>query len=430
MVDLHPFHGFTFNKSKTEDLSSVISPPYDVISKELKENLKKFNAHNIVNLILPDATGPLNKYENASYLLNKWVDENILVKDNRKNLYLFEEQYIQDSRLKSIKGIIGLIKIEEYESKILLRHEKTLSKPREDRLELLRNCRTNFGLIYTLFDDDKKIVHALINANIKNSPDVSLKPLYDEKLSFNIWNISDDTEIDKISKYMLDKCILIADGHHRYETSRLYMHEVDSTGPDSPEKYVLVLLMDINQEHIDLMPTHRLIKFKKHIDSNKIKALLKNDFEIIYAEKNDCLHPDAMHNFMLEEQKKGKKSFMFCTKDSEIFFARLKKDISEIYNTDNKIDYLYENLDINILHKLILEDILKDHEISEISFTHDSMQVLEKVRKGSDFDMGVIINAPDKNDLMTLSLNGKLMPQKSTYFYPKPCTGLLMYRFD
>jgi uncharacterized protein (DUF1015 family) len=430
MVDLHPFHGFTFNTSKIDDLSSVISPPYDVISNELKENLKKFNAHNIVNLILPDASGPLNKYENASHLLNKWVDENILVKEKRKNLYIFEEQYIQDNQLKSIIGIIGLIKIEDYESKILLRHEKTLSKPREDRLELLRNCRTNFGLIYTLFDDDKRLIDTCINENIINPPDVSLKPLYDKNLSFNIWNISDEIEIANISKYMLDKHVLIADGHHRYETSRLYMHEKASSDPDAPEKYVLVLLMDINQEHINLMPTHRLIKFKKQIDSDRVKELLKNDFEIIYAEKSDCLDLDMLHTLMLEEQKKGKKSFMICTRDNEIFIARLKKDIAEIYNTDNRIDYLYENLDINILHKFILEDILKDHEILEISFTHEDMQVLEKVRKGSDFDMGVIVNAPDKNDLMTLSLNGKLMPQKSTYFYPKPCTGLLMYRFD
>ncbi len=430
MVDLCPLNGLKFNKSKVNDLASVISPPYDIISDGLKEKLKKFNDFNIVNLILPDASGSLDPYENASSILDKWMDEKILIKDEKKNIYIFEEKYMQDNMLKSIIGIIGLIKIEDYESKIVLRHEKTLAKPREDRLNLLRKCKTNFGLIYTLYHDDKNIVNNLIDTNIKKTPDISLKPRYDESLIFNVWKFSDEDEINRLTNYMKDKKILIADGHHRYETSRLYRLEKAADRVDSAENYVLVLLMDINQKNIELLPTHRLIKFKEDIDSRIMKNILKKDFEIIDLENNSDASPNQLSKFMLEEQKKGKKSFMLCTKNNEIFLVRLKKDISKIYNTKNIVDSIYENLDVNILHKLIFEDNLRDYEIQDISFTHEISQILEKVREGNDFDIGVLLNAPDKNEVMTLSLNEKLMPQKSTYFYPKPCTGLLMYKFE
>jgi uncharacterized protein (DUF1015 family) len=429
MVDLYAFNALRYNPSKINDLSLVISPPYDIINSDLRENLKEYSDLNIVNLILPDGSGQLDKYQNASRILNKWMDDKILLKDDEKKIYIFEEKYIHDGKLKNIIGLISLIKIEQYSSKIVLRHEKTLSKPRQDRFELLKNCRTNFGLIYTLYDDDKAVIADVISKKIKERPETSLTPRYDESLSFNVWSISNNAEIDKVRIHMKDKSVLIADGHHRYETSRLYMDESTSTDDCSPEKYVLVLLMDINQKNIELLPTHRLIRFKKSFSAEAIRRSLKEKFDITNFKKDCYPSSQAIKELMQKELKKTNKSFVFCTKSEDLFIATLKKEFLPSHNK-NRADHIYENMDVNILHRLILEDCLKDHQIKDISFTHEISQVLKKVSILKEPDMGVIINAPDKNDVLELSLSGKLMPQKSTYFYPKPCTGLLMYKFD
>jgi len=289
MVDVKPFAGLQFNNKKVSDISGVIAPPYDVISAQLRETLKSTSSFNIVNLTLPEDNPPSDKYNVAKNMLQKWIDDNILIFDEKNCFYLLEEQFTENGKIKSFTGFIGLLKVEEYGKGKVLRHEKTLSKPKEDRLKLLTACRTNFEFIYTIYNDSNNAFVQLIDNIKKVDPLIDTGAAYDKTLKFKLWKISDESIIAEIVDKMKAKTLLIADGHHRYETSRLYRQQIlennspsqDAATGSLPEDFVLCLFVSSGQEDIAIHPTHRLIKFNKELSPAELKEKMEKYFDII-----------------------------------------------------------------------------------------------------------------------------------------------------
>jgi len=429
MVNILPFKGLFYNQERISEISSTVSPPYDVISPELKSKLKKSNPYNIVNLILPDEENNKDKYLAARDTLEKWLKEDILKKDRKKCFYLMEESFIDKNKQKSIIGLVGLTKIESYKKGSILRHEKTLMKPKQDRLNLLKNCRTNFGLIYTLYNDSGNNVYNVLKKESSKKPFIDIVAEYDSTLKFKLWKINNKKTIDNIIKLMKEKTLLIADGHHRYETSRIYREEVrgkDKSKYCIPEDYILTLYVSSNQKNISIHPTHRIIKFKNYPGFKKILEKISDSF---YIESIDTPSCDLIKKKILNSKLESKKSFCFYFNKNNVYFLTLKSNIKNIYPEAANLDLEYENLDVNILHKLLLGKLLSEYDIENIQFIH-SVEEVFKVVNNKQFDIGIILNSPDIEDLEKLSTHGKIMPQKSTYFYPKPCTGLVMYKFD
>ncbi|MCE5329452.1 DUF1015 domain-containing protein [bacterium] len=462
MVDIYPFKAMLFKNDDSGNISELVSPPYDIISPEQKQQLKKINKNNIVNLILPDEDNGFDKYTSAEKKLNEWIKSGILAFDEKECFYIFEESFIENGKWKSFNAFIGLNKIEEYESQKVLRHEYTLSKPKEDRLNLLRKAKTNFGLIYTLYDDKEKKVQEILNVCMTREPLYDFNPEYDADLRFKIWKIDDTAKMNLIVDYMKEKNILIADGHHRYETSKIFMHEVKGLRKQNiikskklklnsinkeifPEDAVLTLFVNFNQENIKILPTYRMIKFENFTDANDIKMRLKkyfkiNDYTDIFHEdiSKELQHDNAVKsnflnnitNYMNDSKTRGIHSFCFIFADKSIVFADLNKKLTDIYGSLSKEDEVFENLDVRILHRLVIEDLLSQLKVGQIDYTHSIDELAGKIHGAVNYDMGIILNAPDINDVEFLSFNGKVMPQKSTYFYPKPCSGLLMFKMD
>ena len=423
MVDILPLTGLIYNPEKISKYSEVLAPPYDIISNSLKEDLKKHNPYNIIALTLPDETSSKNKYENAKTILAEWIKEEILEYDFKKCFYLFEEIFMENESQKSFKGFIGLLKVEEYGAGKVLRHEKTLSKPKEDRLALLKACRANLEFIYTIYNDNDESISTTLNHDFKVQPDISTGVDYDSSLHFKFWKISSEDIIEKIKDMMKSKTLLIADGHHRYETSRLYKEH----------KYILSLFVSGSQKDILIHPTHRAIKFNNTVKPEEIIKKIKKYFIV------EEIKPEItfIRDKMLESFSMQKKSLCIYFKNKGCYFITLKTDLKRLYKELNivkehfSIDYEY--LDVNILHKLIIEIILADFEVKEINFVHSIEEVLELIEKNdvnSDFDAGFILNAPTIETVEKLSYADQIMPQKSTYFYPKPCSGLIIYKFD
>ncbi|MCL5770992.1 MAG: DUF1015 domain-containing protein [Actinobacteria bacterium] len=481
MVEIIPFKALRFNTLKNEEISNLVSPPYDIISPTQKENLKTFSENNIIRLILPEDNDNINKYESAKNILTSWIDNNILTIENEEALYIFEEGFLDNGEWKNFTAFIGLTKIEEYESSKILRHEYTLSKPKEDRLNLLKATNTNFGLIYTLYNDQNRKVQKILNKYKLEKPFYDFIPKYSHELRFKVWKIINITDINEIIQLMKDKNLLIADGHHRYETSRLFKHEIKAKREKDknnfkktfikstqsyifPEDYVLTMYVNFNQENIKILPTHRLIKFEKNINLENIKKGLSNFFNIDnycdlfndklnnelfnYKDKNSLKNFDLterikdkiilnISTFMKKSKEDSKKCFCFYSKgpdyskDPDIFFCTLKKEINCIYTNLNENELEFEKLDVRILHKLIIENYLDKYKIKNIDYTHSLSDIVDKISiKTGEYDLGIILNAPEIKDVESLSLKGKVMPQKSTYFYPKPCSGLIMYKID
>ncbi|MCL5070799.1 MAG: DUF1015 domain-containing protein, partial [Actinobacteria bacterium] len=415
MVDILPLNGLIYNPEKISKYSEVLAPPYDIISSSLKEDLKKQSPYNIVALTLPDETSTMNKYENSKATFSRWIKEEILKYDLKKCFYLFEETFIENGITKSFKGFIGLLKVEEYGAGKVLRHEKTLSKPKEDRLALLKVCRANLEFIYTIYNDDDSSMAATLNNSFKDKPNISTVVKYDSSLHFRFWKISETDIIEKIKNIMKSKTLLIADGHHRYETSRLYKEN----------KYILALFVSGNQKNILIHPTHRIIKF---INAVKPEEIIRKIEKYFVVEK---IKPDIadIKNKMIKSSSTQKKSLCIYFKNKDCYFITLEADLKRLYKKLNIIKEHfstdYEYLDVNILHRLIIEIILADSAVKEINFVHSIEEVLKLIDKNdvnSDFDAGFILNAPTIETVEKLSYTGQIMPQKSTYFYPKPCS--------
>ncbi len=433
MVDILPFNGLIYNPEKISKYSEVLAPPYDIISSILKEDLKKYNLFNIVSLTLPDETSSKDKYENAKSTLTDWIKKEILKYDYKKCFYLFEETFIENGSRKSFKGFVGLLKVEEYGAGKVLRHEKTLSKPKEDRLALLKACRANLEFIYTIYNDDDEKIGATLNRGFEEKCDISTNVQYDSSLHFKFWKISDEDIVKKIKDMMKSKTLLIADGHHRYETSRLYKEQIGAKNSGNPEEYVLALFVSGNQKDILIHPTHRVIKFNNSLKPEEVIKKIKRYFYVEEIEADTAQIKDKM----LESFSKQKKSFCLYFKNKSCYFITLKADLKKLYKelkiADENFSTDYEYLDVNILHKLIIENVLADFTVKEIRFIHSIEEVLELIEKddtGNDFDAGFILNAPTIETVEKLSYAGQIMPQKSTYFYPKPCSGLVIYKFD
>jgi uncharacterized protein (DUF1015 family) len=446
MVDILPFNGLRFDLHLTGELSKIIAPPYDIISPLQKQQLKDQSPYNIVNLTLPDDSNDKSRYENAKTTLQDFIKKGILKEDPEKCLYVFEEFFVDDDgKQKSFTGLLGLLKIEDYGAGKVLRHEKTLSKPKEDRLNLLKACKTNFEFIYTLYNDSDSGICNILDNEKKKEPLIITNAAYEPLLKFKFWKISDKKIVSTIISAMKSKTLLIADGHHRYETSRLYRETIPVKAPAftgneaeeedmsiRPQDYILSLFVSANQKDISIHPTHRLVKFDVKISPEEMLEKIGKYFtlEIIPPEIQDISKkmsscPDA-----------SSKCMCIVFDSQTCYFAVLKTGIESVYKDLNispeKFSEEFENLDVNILHKLLLSVLLKDHEIKDIKFIHTISEILELLGNKTpqtDFDAGFILNAPSIETVEKLSNNGLIMPQKSTYFYPKPCSGLVMYAF-
>ena len=437
MVEIAPLKGLVYNLKKIKDISRALAPPYDIISEAQRRILEKQDSYNIVHLTLPRESTGKTKYENSGMMLKRWIDDGALVYEKNRCFYMFEEEFIENEEKKHFTGFIGLLKVEEYAAGKVLRHEMTLPKPKEDRLNLLKATRSNLEFIYTLYNDADKKIADMLDDFLKNPPLLSTPVIYDSSLFFRIWKIDEEEILNKIVQSMKNKSLLIADGHHRYETSRMYKETLDKKlKNEDPENYILALFVSSTQKDILIHPTHRLVRFSEPAKPEDILKRLKGYF---YVEKMNEVSEEKIENKMKETIGDRYKRFCLYFGPNDCFSITLKDSLENIYEEKGSeiamFDGDFEYLDVNILHRLILQLLLNQFGIDDIKFVHTITEVIGGIdetnesdnRKGSD--VGFILNSPSISTVEKLSYEGKIMPQKSTYFYPKPCSGLVIYKF-
>ena len=428
MVDISPFRGLLYNKEKTGDLSTVISPPYDVVSGKLKKKLSGSNQYNITNLILPEGDEE-RKYSNTKDLLNNWIDEGVLEFDEDQSYYILEIGFCIGGKAKKIIGFIGLTKIELYSKNIVQRHEKTLSGPRKDRYSLLKNCRTNFGLIYTIYRDGQRLISGILQSYKNTEPFADIIPYYDQDLSLRLWKVTDKKDLGVITDAMRNKKILIADGHHRYETSLMYRDEFQASASNTgyaaghcPEDFTLTLFMESSQTDIKIYPTYRTIKFKDFTD---FEIFLQNSSTCFNTAITDIKSAADITGFLDDLRNRSVKGFIFYTGENRFYSLTAGTGEKQFKNCG----FSGKELDVSILHNIMISRLESLYGKSKVTFNHDFDHVIENVKNG-DADLGIFLNAPTISEMEEICNSGKLMPQKSTFFWPKPATGLVMYKFD
>ena len=391
MAKVKAFRGLRYNQEEIKKISNVIAPPYDVINSEQQKELMNSSQYNVVHIDFNDGKGD-EKYKISMNTLNHWIENNILALDNKESLYPYLQEFEYKGKEYKRIGLIGLVKIHEFKDKIILPHEETFSGPKEDRLKLLRACKTNLSPIFGVYDNNDKKIDNILNEFLESNQPIIVARSSDGILN-KIWQISDSEIINKIEENFNDKEILIADGHHRYETSLNYMNEVKT----KESEYAMFYLSGTNQDGLLINPTHRILQ-----NVNGIKDIIKsisNNFIV------------SEHSDEIIEDKLGPNEFFIISESEKV------KLLCQIKDSDEKRFY---SMSVYAVQDLIIDKFKNNYD--ELDF----FKSLEDAKSSiSENSLGIILPKFVPDDIMKVVLNDDKMPQKSTYFYPKVTTGVL-----
>lgn len=422
--NIKPFRGLRYSSKAGEDIVSLLAPPYDVISTDLQNELLKKNSYNIVRLILgkkyDSDSDKNNRYTRASWLLKRWMSTRILQRDEKEAFYVYSQSYTTEGQTKTRVGFIARKKLEEYGSSVVP-HEDTLSDPKTDRLNLIRACECNFSQIFGLYTDKEKTIDAILNEIIKNAPDTDATT--DDGVQHRLWVVSGSDYIKKLTEAMEGKSILIADGHHRYESALQYYKEASEKG-EAPEdvKYVMMYLTNSESEGFTILPTHRLVYNLQDLNPNKFLKKVSRYFEVEDIPSSDSHRNDEAEKVIQQKLSMAKApSFGLYSGEGKYHFLK--------YTASVKGGPL-EKLDVVILQNKILTGPLgiKSSELASetnVNYSQNINETAEKVDSG-DFQLAFFLNATPVEHMWEVTKAGRKMPQKSTYFYPKLISGFVI----
>ena len=412
MATIKPFKATRYNPKKIKDIAQVIAPPYDVISKDAQLSFHRKSHYNIVRLILSKQSRRgdkrNNRYKRAAATLQKWLKQKILISDETHGIYLYRQKYLHKNKRFVRSAFFARVKIENLAKKILP-HERTYRKPKTDRLKLLKATKANLSPVFGLYGDPDNRVFSYLKPYIKTKPliDISDK----EGMEHRLWYVKDKNIIDKVIKEIKRKKIYIADGHHRYEAGRLY--SLANPAANS----IMMCLVSIEDKGLIILPTHRVIDAPR-FNLEKEREKLDKYFLIKELPLNKKKLAAAM-------SKEGKEMPAFGLYYAGRFFILKLKD----KKTANRfIKKGLPVLDVTILHKLILESILKlDIGEDKIIYTADEEEPIKLTEAGKR-RIAFFLNPVKIAHLEKMALKGEKMPHKSTYFYPKLPSGLVLNR--
>jgi uncharacterized protein (DUF1015 family) len=414
MAEVVPFKGVLYNIPSLPGVSGgdLLAPPYDIITPEHKDELYKKSPYNIVRVDFGKEfsgdNGGTNKYLRARAFLEAWLKEGVLVRGERPGFYSYEISYTINRKETKLRGFLGLVRLEELGKGNIHPHECTHSKPKKDRLEIMRACEANISPIFSLYSSREKTASSIILEVSRQAPYLEARD--ENGCIHKLWQLTDSDAVESIRKEMSDKPIFIADGHHRYETAIEYQKEMRAKeraghGP-KPYDYVMMFLANMQDEGLTILPTHRLVR---KIPPDFLE-MLSNYFEI--AKIDDDLNVSraiASEDHVLGFYKGGE----------ELYRLRYKGvDLSDV-------NPVLASLDVSILHELILRKLL--HE-SEIAYDMDIGKCLKLVREKT-YDAAFFLNPTRVEDVERIALASLRMPPKSTFFYPKLMTGIVLNIF-
>jgi len=386
-------------------LGHLVTQPYDKISPEMQARYLALSPFNLVRLILGERfesdTDAHNVYTRASGFLNDWIDRGTLVRDSEPSLFAYFQDFtVPDTgeRL-SRHGFIGLGAVEDYSAGVVYRHEQTLSGPKKDRLELLRHTHAHFGQIFMLYADPARQVDRLLDGSAQTKPTAEVTDEYGAQ--HRIWKIADPEKIQAIQSFMADKKLLIADGHHRYETALAFRNE----NPQLPgASRVMMTFVNMHSPGLKILATHRLVSGLSNFDP---AAFLRQANETFTVEPATELHdiPAGTIGAAIKDK---------------LHLLRLKKPV--------------DKLDVPILHEMILRDILGITEEAvraekNLRYVRGLDKAIDAARRG-EAQIAFLLRPTPIEDVARISFSGGVMPQKSTDFYPKLLSGLTIYKVD
>jgi uncharacterized protein (DUF1015 family) len=420
MADVQAFRALRYDLGVVGSLQSVIAPPYDVIDPEQRAALAARSSHNVVNIDLPEAPLGGDAYEEAARLFDLWKRQGAIVRDATPALWALQQDYTgPDGRQLTRRGIFARVRVEEYGPGKIRPHERTHPGPKEDRLRLTRATKANLSPIFSLYDDPANAAWGALEPHLGGDP---WGTATDADGTLNqLWRIDDGAAIARVKMALGDTELLIADGHHRYETARVYAEEI---GGEGDHRYVLMCLVALQDPGLTIFPTHRLLnKVKDPEIQERLGTYLREHFDVTPIEASELRPPDEPDGpptplTMGYLDSFHQQPYRLVLKDQALADAALA-DYPEPYR----------HLDTAVLEALILEGVLgmTEDDISHLDglgYSRTDEEALELVQS-KEYDCAFFLRGSPVRQVQEIAAAGVNMPPKSTFFYPKVPTGLM-----
>ena len=431
MATISPFRALRYARERVA-ASRVVTQPYDKITPEMQERYYEASPYNLVRIILGkrqpgDGEGD-NVYTRAAASFQTWRQAGILCPDPEPSLYAYSQSFtVPGTRTRAERrGFIGLGRIEEYSGGIVFRHEQTLAKPKADRLDLLRATRAHFGQIFMLYCGSGEVDVLLASSS---APDIEVTDEY--SVLHRVWKVCDPAIIRQVQEYMHGQKLIIADGHHRYETALAYRNERRAavTNPAAaPYDFVMMTFVDMNRPGLVILPTHRIVFGLPSFSSAQFQADARRFFNV---EEADAGIDAARGIAILREAGHAGTALLAVTADRAFLMHTPKERGTSRFAG---FSLRQQALDVVQLHKGLLEGVLKISEEAvrnqqNVSYCREAEDGLAQVRSGQA-QIALLMNPVRMEQVRDIAFAGEVLPQKSTDFYPKLLSGLTIYALE
>lgn len=435
MAKIFPFQAFRYDPARVA-LQRVVTQPYDKITPAMQTRYYDASPYNLVRIILgkrdPGDSDGNNVYTRAARDFSEWRRQGILRHDAQPSLYAYSQEFTAPGetggRRHERRGFIALGQIEDYSAGVVFRHEQTLSKPKADRLELLRATRAHFGQIFMLYNDPARALEVTLFPPGK--PEICVTDEYD--VAHKLWQVSDPKVIENVSRFMAGQKLIIADGHHRYETALNYRNECRAAAPrpdpEAPYERVMMTLVNTHSPGMLILPTHRLVFGLPNFEPGPMVAASRFFYGVREVSREfDPANPLAL----LPGTSPGETAMLAVTaRQAFLFLANPGTKHSAL----DAVSPRQAELDVVRLHKVVLESVLNISEESireqrNLEYLRDAREAVQRVR-GGGANVAFLLNPVPIEQMTAIALGGEVMPQKSTDFYPKLLSGLAIYALD
>ena len=447
MALVHPFRAYRYN-SAVASPDRVLTQPYDKITPKRQEEYYAADPHNLIVIekgrVNSDDTPQNNVYTRAATTLRVWIGEKVVQQDPAPAFYAYAQEFTVPgtSIRRTRRGFIGAGKLEEYSANVIFRHEYTLSGPKADRLELLRHTHTHSGQLFMIYSDPQlQVDRVLDDVRASNQPVTQLIDEYG--VSHRLWMIAEQERIYAIQKAMADKKLVIADGHHRYETSLNFRNESRTRAgkliPDAPYEFSMMTFINARAAGLTILPTHRVVANLRDFSWSAVRRYLEPWFATAvfpFAGESDRAAVQArfLEKLAASKSQRAIGAFPAPQSGTAAFYLLTLRPEADIAQILPGLSPLQRQLDVVLLHQGILEPALgiTPHAVaseSNLTYEREATTAIDAVSRGVA-QVSFLLNAVDVELVVQVATAGEVMPQKSTDFYPKLLSGITMYRVD
>ncbi|MBD3344520.1 MAG: DUF1015 family protein [Chitinivibrionales bacterium] len=431
MAEIRPFCGYRFNLDDPGNLQQFVAPPYDMIDGDMQEILYRKDPHNIIRIIQnkPEPGDQVNndRHQRAAALLNKWITENILLKDSEPSIYVYRQRFSagedNDAVTYERTGIVARVRLVDFKEKIVLPHENTLSAPKVDRYELLKATHCNTGQIFGIIQDEGDFFGSVSKA-VTDAPAGSFT---DDNVQHTLFRIKDQQTINRLVDLASDRIILIADGHHRYETALQFAQE----SGEPAHQFVMMTLVSMADPGLIIRPFHRSIKKRPSVTGPAMLSKLEEYFEIKEFENSSV---DEIITFT-GSRDNHRMAYLDHETRKAYFLSLSPKGEKYLCDNTNGMSYQWNHLDVSIINSLVINKILglpmdgtTLHDV--IDYEKDITAAYHKTLDSPDYYGTFFLRPIEIGVVRDIVAGNERMPQKSTNFFPKFYSGLVLNKLE